>query len=49
MTMQIAWLMGYFGHLDQKPPQMYIDYGKPLIEVYIESGGKYLTILKKRQ
>jgi hypothetical protein len=49
MTMQIAWLMGYFGHLDQKPPQMYIDYGKPLIEVYIESGDKYLTILKNKK
>jgi hypothetical protein len=47
MTMQISWIMGYFGHLDKQPPQMYLDYGKPLVEMFIKGGDQYSLRAKK--
>jgi len=42
MTMQLGWLMGYYGHLDHKFPATYLAYGKPCIQLYIDFGHKFL-------
>jgi len=36
MAIQIGWLIGYFSHLDCKPPDegLYFDYGLPLVGLY---------------
>jgi hypothetical protein len=44
MTVQLGWLMGYYGHLDRKFPTMYLGYGRPCIKLYIEFGYKFLKV-----
>jgi hypothetical protein len=44
MTVQLGWLMGYYGHLDRQFPTTYLEYGKPCIELYIYFGHKFLNL-----
>ena len=44
MTIQLGWLMGYYGHLDREFPQSYIEFGTGCFDLYIEYGHKLLTI-----
>jgi len=42
-TIQLGWLMGYFAHLDKTAPTRYLEYGSPVIQLYIQYGGKFLA------
>jgi hypothetical protein len=46
MTMQLGWLMGYYGHLNHKFPTTYLEYGKPCIQLYIDFGHKFLDAIR---
>lgn len=35
-AVQIAWVMGYFSHLDKKDPAAYLDYGIPCVRLYAD-------------
>lgn len=41
-ALQIGWLIGYYGHYDEKSPTRYLEYGLPCVELYIEWGIKFL-------
>ena len=40
ISIQIAWVMGYFAYLDEKEPTRYLEFGLPLIKMYGEAGRK---------
>jgi hypothetical protein len=45
MTIQLGWLMGYYGHLDQKFPKSYLEFGAGCLDLYMERGHKLWTHL----
>jgi hypothetical protein len=49
MTMQIGWLMGYYGHLGRKFPTFYLEYGVPCTQLYIDYAHKFLKVMKLKQ
>lgn len=48
-TIQLGWLMGYFAHLDKTPPTTYLEYGLPVIQLYVEYGDKFLACNRLKQ
>ena len=44
MTIQLGWLMGYYGHLDRKFPESYLEFGTGCLDIYMDYGHKLLTM-----
>lgn len=42
MTLQIAWIMGYFAYLDKEEPTRYLEFGVPLVKMFGETGKQLL-------
>ncbi len=45
MTIQLGWLIGYYGHLDRQFPKTYLEFGIPCIGLYIDFGHKFLEAM----
>ena len=50
LTLQIGWLIGYFSHLDKKPPEegLYLEYGVPSITLYIDHTHRMIQAIRNR-
>ncbi|MBY0378978.1 MAG: hypothetical protein K2P99_01110 [Burkholderiales bacterium] len=47
-TIQLAWLIGYFAHLDKSLSTVsYLEYAVSCVKLYITYGGKYLAVSDK--
>ena len=41
-AIQTGWVMGYFGHLGGDGPERYLEFGLPMIDLYLEFGDNFL-------
>lgn len=47
VTMQIAWIMGYFAYMDKAEPTEYLKYGVPMVKMYGEAVERMSINFKK--
>ena len=40
ISVQLGWIMGYFGYYDKNSPKKYLEFGLPCIQLYLEFGIK---------
>ena len=50
LTLQIAWLIGYFAHLDKQLPNegQYLEYGLPCITLYLDYTNEFLQAMRSK-